>query len=101
MLTIIKKNNTAMLSKSTIDYLILIIPNLSENNKYTGNIPTHNTNNDITTSSYKNIRILTIVIYILAIFKQIQKNNVTISYRKSFRQSNRARQVQAARVYVK
>lgn len=66
MLTIIKKNNSHNL-KSTSDYFILMISNLSENNKYTGNNAAQNTNSDATTSRYDNTIMLTIATYI-AIF---------------------------------
>ena len=63
MLTIIKKNNSHNL-KSTSDYFILMISNLSENNKYTDNNTAQNTNNNATTSRYKNTIMLTIATYI-------------------------------------
>ena len=63
-----QKNNSHNF-KSTSDYFILMISNLSENNKYTDNIAALNKNSDATTGSYKNIRMLAIATYIITIFK--------------------------------
>ena len=63
MLTIIKKNNSHNF-KSTSDYFILMISNLSENNKYTGNNAAQNTNSYATTRRYKNTIMRTIATHI-------------------------------------
>ena len=58
-MTIIKKNDSHNF-KSTSDYFILVISNLSENNKYTANSAAQNTNSYATTSRYDNTIMLTI-----------------------------------------